>query len=426
MGDSSGVKVEMTPSAPSMSSKDLKKFKDLCEKFPLLESSLKDLTNRVEIAETRLDGHDNSINHTFKAINEKADKTVLGEIKNIHSTIDDIIKQLKQFTPIKADIESNNKRIKSNEKTILSLEDRLDQLKNLLNGKMGDIDKILKKIEEEIEQLTNESNRQGGVIIQINQRIDTLEIKIDNLDKALNGSFLNNPMGLDNNTDISDLKTQISNLKREFLTFKEESFKHDKEVEEELNKKVDKADMIEFERLMRDRMELLEKNIQKAKGDLKKALRIMDDRVKRLTDQVKSRGPSLDREDAVLAKKPLQGWKCATCEKGLTNMIGLPANHYTWNKMPKKDGERIPMMGQGFSRMLMTMNQQHNASASASNFYSPRDDTEDEMTESLHSSRHEKTRQSLSRLEKDGSTTVEASLLPQIKKKKKKNIMNKS
>jgi transposase-like protein len=100
----------------------------------------------------------------------------------------------------------------------------------------------------------------------------------------------------------------------------------------------------------------------------------------------------LERDDAVLAKKPLEGWKCATCDKNLVNMIGMPAEHYTWNRMPKKNGERIPMMGQGFSRMLMTLN--HNQSTSnlekqSKTFYSPREE-EEPIDESMRSSRNEK------------------------------------
>lgn len=146
-------------------------------------------------------------------------------------------------------------------------------------------------------------------------------------------------------------------------------------------------------------------------------------KIKNINMKATSRGPSLDREEAMLAKKPLEGWKCANCEKDLINMAGLPVDHYNWKKMPKKDGERIPMMGQGFSRMLMTLN--HNSSDSqldkrhSKTFYSPRkDDEKSVLNESVMSSRNVKVRTSLTKQDKDGSTTVENSVLPQIKKKK--------
>jgi len=171
-------------------------------------------------------------------------------------------------------------------------------------------------------------------------------------------------------------------------------------------------------------MEANEKSLNKTKTDLKKSIRIVDDRLKRVDDQVRSRGPSMDRDDAMLAKKPLEGWKCANCDKNLTNMVGLPAEHYSWKKMPKKNGERIPMMGQGFSRMLMTLN--HNASTSnlenrnSKSFYNTGAE-EDEMLEESQSSRGEVQGSNTSRQDRDGSTTIERSMLPQIKSNKKRS-----
>ena len=55
----------------------------------------------------------------------------------------------------------------------------------------------------------------------------------------------------------------------------------------------------------------------------------------------------------MLAKKPLGGWSCAACEKGLINLQGLPVDFHAWNKMPQRDpADRIARVGQGFSKML--------------------------------------------------------------------------
>lgn len=99
----------------------------------------------------------------------------------------------------------------------------------------------------------------------------------------------------------------------------------------------------------------------------------------------------------------------------------MPAEHHNWNRMPKRE-ERIPMMGQGFSRMLMTINHQSSVLSAGEDphgktYFTPRiDDTDDDP---LSQSRHEKRRNSISRIEKqnEGSTTIEASVLPQINKK---------
>ena len=422
IGNNKNIDIKLPPSGPTMSQKDMSKFKELCEKMPELEKLLKDAIERIEITEHRLDAHDSQINNILKALNDKADKSVLDQINGLKATINDILRQLNQFDPIRADIESNRKRSDALEKTLLSLEDRMDFIKNSVNERLRELESLLKALQSDLLKLDSESNRQGGVIIQINQRIDTLQLKIDNLDRAVTSALFGSPganVSSASQPDNSELTKQLAALKKDLITFKDEYYKRDKEIQDELAKKVDKADLIEFERLMRERMEALEKAIQKTKGELKKALRILDERIKKLTDQVHSRGPSLEREDAMFAKKPLEGWKCATCEKGLTNMIGLPADHYVWNRMPKKEGERIPMMGQGFSRMLMTLSH-NNSTTNLENkhtrtFYTPREEADDEV--SVHSSGGDKLRTSTSRLEKEGSTTLEGSMLPHIKKK---------
>lgn len=60
-----------------------------------------------------------------------------------------------------------------------------------------------------------------------------------------------------------------------------------------------------------------------------------------------------EADDSMLAKKPLGGWSCAACEKGLINLQGLPVDFHAWNKMPQRDpADRIARVGQGFSKML--------------------------------------------------------------------------
>lgn len=413
----------MPPQVTGMSGADTAKLKELSEKVPELSKSLKSVLERLEKAEDKLEEKDFVISEISKSLSNKADKSDLVDNQGLEDTVNDILRQLKQFDVLRNDIETLRKRSDALEKTTVSLENKIDFMNNTINERLRDLENILEALKEELEKLDTESNRQGGLIIQISQRIDTLEIKIDNQDKIMSGSMLGGDIGNStNNYEVGEVKKALGNLRRDFLSFKEDYYKRDKEFETELEKKVDKVDLVEFERVMRDRMEGSEKQLQKTKGELKKAMRILDDRIKRVGDQVNSRGPSLERDDALFARKPLEGYKCASCEKDLVNMIGMPAEYHTWNKMPKKEGERIPMMGQGFSRMLMTLNHHNSVSAieeqNTKTMYSPK--VKDSEVDSLQNSRNEKFRNSTSRLEKDGSTTVNESVLPQIRKSKKK------
>ena len=54
-----------------------------------------------------------------------------------------------------------------------------------------------------------------------------------------------------------------------------------------------------------------------------------------------------DREDdGMLTKKPLGPIACATCEKDLINMQGLPVDYYAWKGLPAREtNERIARYG---------------------------------------------------------------------------------
>ena len=61
-------------------------------------------------------------------------------------------------------------------------------------------------------------------------------------------------------------------------------------------------------------------------------------------------------DDALLSRKPLGGWSCASCEKGLEQLLGKKAAHTPWSRMPYRDPQdRIARVGPGFSRMLSTV-----------------------------------------------------------------------
>lgn len=53
--------------------------------------------------------------------------------------------------------------------------------------------------------------------------------------------------------------------------------------------------------------------------------------------------PREERDDAMFAKKPLQGWSCASCDKNIVNLQGMPADYYNWKKLPQSK-DRIPMV----------------------------------------------------------------------------------
>ena len=114
-------------------------------------------------------------------------------------------------------------------------------------------------------------------------------------------------------------------MKYDFDRMKEEnSFKFN-DINKNLALKAQKDDMLEGDWILHERIDNLEKALTKAKSDLKKAIRVLDERVKKLMqNQTTSSDQRGTMEDAMFSKKPLEGISCASCEKNLINISGLP------------------------------------------------------------------------------------------------------
>ena len=85
----------------------------------------------------------------------------------------------------------------------------------------------------------------------------------------------------------------------------------------------------------------------------KKALKDLEFQLRKILEFIMSKR---EGDDAMLSRKPLGGYSCASCEKGLEQLLGRKADHHAWNRMPYRDpADRIARVGPGFSRMLSTV-----------------------------------------------------------------------
>lgn len=58
----------------------------------------------------------------------------------------------------------------------------------------------------------------------------------------------------------------------------------------------------------------------------------------------------------MFTKKPLGPVACASCEKGIVNLLGTQADYLAWKRLPfREPSERIARYGQGFSKILTMM-----------------------------------------------------------------------
>jgi hypothetical protein len=79
-----------------------------------------------------------------------------------------------------------------------------------------------------------------------------------------------------------------------------------------------------------------------------KAHKLLQKNLKNLYDLFMSLKGEGGEEDAMFTTK---GISCASCAKGVQNLIGFRADHVSWQNFPfKEPNERMAKMGQGYSK----------------------------------------------------------------------------
>ena len=94
------------------------------------------------------------------------------------------------------------------------------------------------------------------------------------------------------------------------------------------------------------------------KEDVNKKFNITSRRIREIIEIINKNLNQND--DGMLTKKNLGQIACATCQKNLINIQGIPVDHHVWNGLPLPktlSHDRIPIarFGQGFSKILNTL-----------------------------------------------------------------------
>eukprot|EP00742_Colponemidia_sp_Colp-10_P004713 GILJ01005027.1.p1 GENE.GILJ01005027.1~~GILJ01005027.1.p1 ORF type:complete len:1186 (+),score=217.92 GILJ01005027.1:447-3560(+) len=95
------------------------------------------------------------------------------------------------------------------------------------------------------------------------------------------------------------------------------------------------------------------------RNEIRRAIRALEKQVSMISNPSGRLSPvggnnmELDGE-AILARKPLEGWKCGSCDRPLDKMWGAPAEFNPWNKLPQAPDKNFKY-GPGFSRILSSM-----------------------------------------------------------------------
>jgi len=124
-----------------------------------------------------------------------------------------------------------------------------------------------------------------------------------------------------------------------------------------LKTKAEGKDLESLEILLLNRIEELKSACNKKfadKNDIAKNFKYLDTQIKQLIEINIKR--SEKGENWLLAKKPLEGFNCASCEAYIGDLKDNN-EHVAWNKYPMRDpSDKLYRMGNGFSKMLQYMN----------------------------------------------------------------------
>jgi hypothetical protein len=252
-------------------------------------------------------------------------------------------------------------KIQGLEKSVRSKAESSDveDLKSKSAKLRGDVDHLMTWFQElencRSSDLNTSASTSGGA--PDNAKLMRLARRVDFIEESLKG--LNIPPGLNlavQAEEIGKLWGKMDELKDKLDRLGKELLNRIKELEIQKSSSLSSSVLSDFERSILQRLDDLAEALGKKFADkleTRKALQHLDKLIKSIYGE---HSEKREGDDALLARKPLGGWSCASCEKGLEKLHGRIAPYMTWNKMPYRDpADRIARVGPGFSRMLATV-----------------------------------------------------------------------
>ena len=243
---------------------------------------------------------------------------------------------------------------------------KLRRIEQKLQVKAGEdqfeiLQKSVNELSEKVKNLPTLISKEPTSAASINKPVES------SLIKALNrrvSSFedlfrsLKIPAGLDLTQMWEELK-RIWQSAQSLTSNLEAQKKQEKDHRDDLLQRLDKKVEVDSLKFVDEKYKkLLESFSDRCshqfadKLDMRKGLRYLENLIRQL-DANKNKP---EGDDAMLAKKPLIGWSCGSCEKKLESLTGRIASHSPWKKLPLRDAsERILKAGPGYSKMLSTL-----------------------------------------------------------------------
>ena len=218
----------------------------------------------------------------------------------------------------------------------------------------------------------------------VEEKYNTHQIEIEAINKRIDSLFnqLMSKSGVDSPTINVDFSQYV--YKSDFEKHKRENEKEFAKIWEEINKlknlidqilnalktKANLSDLEDLKNYLLGKIEELALASMKKfadKNETTNNFKYLEDQIKKILEMLQSQKPSSDSETWLLAKKPINGYACASCESFIKDLREDSHKFIPWNKMPLRDpGDKLYRMGNGFSKMLQMLNFYNNGNVSLS------------------------------------------------------------
>ena len=348
--------------------------------------------NKITSIKKYINNDVNQIKENMKINNQNLEEKI-SKLTNETKEIETLISQKfqKEFEEIKNNYEkiknslSINSEKLSNTVTPLAfansrkeLEQKIEIEKKFLSLEILDLKSIANSLKNQLIDHLNDS-RDRDNIANMMRLIEVMRGNIDRLleykkmteEKEKRKAIIDNTKYVKPeqfNEGINNLKKMIENNKKEFSEIR---FDIANIRENDLSNKSSLKDLKGLEDAIFEKMEKLKEIVRNnfvEKSMLVKNLKYIEYQTKHLIEENKK----VEKQDNwLLAKKPVNGHLCASCEAYLGDLKPITnSNFINWNRYPQKNigdfEKKIFKINAGFSKVLQMINQDNSASKSNS------------------------------------------------------------
>lgn len=332
---------------------------------------------KIEAQKRGVNKNLNQLREQIKSINNKG-LSLDVDINKIGSGLsDNDLKYISELSKKVSDVEKqvslilrNMDSVKNKDSTeITKIENELTQKVNQkdffeLNDKVNlqnTISNNIREMVERVQDLTNKNMKDLNFFLRKIESLSGTVVSMQTILENITGIKQENQIDLTNYIEQESFNEFIKNYNKD-KKMTERNFDEFRRIITDLTEiiksKAGEDDLKNFETIFLNKLEELKINCGKKfadKIDTSKNLKYLDAEIKYINEFFIKK----DKNDNwLIAKKPVGGFTCASCETYIGDLKEKGNNYIAWNKYPQREKsiEKNYRVGNGFSRMLNMLN----------------------------------------------------------------------